>query len=69
MNFVRKHFYFIIAMDNSTVLKCHDITEPTLMVKSSRHGSPVAWVENCRNARGCFSTVDRSVESVMADYF
>ena len=28
----------------------------------------LAWVENCRNARGCFLTVDRSVESVTADY-
>ena len=28
----------------------------------------LAWVDNCRSARGCFLTVDRSVESVTADY-
>ena len=35
MNIVRERFYFVIAMNKSTVIKSHDVTGPALMVKKS----------------------------------
>ena len=47
---------------------CTDATADVLWSYDYEKEGVVAWVENFRNARGCFSTGGRSAESELMNY-